>query len=42
MCKYGIFVGKGYDYGGLFHLSLHDLCNKVVNNVISNESNILH
>jgi hypothetical protein len=38
--KYGIFVGKGYDSGGLFRLSLHDVCNKYVNNVISNESYI--
>jgi hypothetical protein len=35
MSKYGTFVGKGYDCGGLFHFSLHDdVCNKVVNNVI--------
>ena len=32
--RYGIFVGKYYDYGGLFRLSLiDDVCNKVVNNV---------
>jgi hypothetical protein len=37
LSKYGIFVGKGYDSGGLFLLSLHDVCNKYVNNVISNE-----
>jgi hypothetical protein len=24
--KHGTFVGKGYDCGGLFHLSLHDVC----------------
>jgi hypothetical protein len=40
MSKYGTFVEKGYDNGGLFRLSLHDTCNKSVNNVISNESNI--
>jgi hypothetical protein len=37
MCisKYGTFVGRGYDYGGLFHLSLHDdACSKGVNNVL--------
>ena len=42
MSKYGTFVGKGYDSGGLFCLSLHDVCNKSVNNVISNESYIWH
>jgi hypothetical protein len=40
MSKYGPFVRKGYDCGGLFHLSLHDMCNKTVNNVILNEYNI--
>jgi hypothetical protein len=35
LSKYKTFVGKGYDCGGLFHLSLHDdVCNKIVNNVI--------
>jgi hypothetical protein len=42
LSKYGTFVGKGYDSGGLFRLSLHDVCNKFVNNVISNESYIWH
>jgi hypothetical protein len=41
-CIYGKFIGKGYDSGGLFHLSLHDVCNKSMNNVISNESYIWH
>jgi hypothetical protein len=40
LSRYGTFVGKGYDSGGLFHLSLHDVCNKSVNNVVSNESYI--
>ena len=41
--KYGTFVGKGYECGGLFHLSLSDLCNKIVNHVCSNsESNVWH
>jgi hypothetical protein len=31
--KHGTFVGKGYDCGGLFRLSLHDVCNKLVNSV---------
>jgi len=44
LSKYRTFVGKGYDCGGLFRLSLYDdVCNKVVNNaIISNESNIWH
>ena len=42
--RHGTFVGKGYDCGGLFRLSLlDDVCNKVVNNVnVSDESNIWH
>jgi hypothetical protein len=40
LSKYGTFVRKGYDNGGLFRLSLHDVCYKSVNNVISNESYI--
>jgi hypothetical protein len=42
LSKYGTFVGKGYDNGGLFRLSLHDVCNKSVNNVISNVSYSWH
>jgi hypothetical protein len=42
LSKYGTFVGKGYDSGALFRLSLHDTYNKSVNNVVSNESNIWH
>ena len=34
MSRHGTFVGKGYDCGGLFCLSLlDDVCNKVVNNI---------
>lgn len=42
--KYGQFIGKGYECGGLFRLSLSDFCNKVVNSVnsINNESNVWH
>ena len=42
MPRHGTFVGKGYDGGGLFRLSLlDDVCNKVVNNVnVLDESNI--
>src|SRR6266508_3005881 len=41
--KFGTFVGKGYECGGLFRLSLSDVCNKVVNHVCTNsESNVWH
>jgi hypothetical protein len=41
--RHGTFIGKGYDCGGLFCLSLLDVCNKVVNTVdISNESDLWH
>ena len=41
--RYGTFIGKCYDYGGLFRLSLHDVCNKIVNSVnISNELDLWH
>jgi hypothetical protein len=44
LSKYGNFVGKVYDSGGLFHLSLSDECNKVVNHVINknDESSVWH
>jgi hypothetical protein len=42
LSKYGTFVGKGYESGDLFRLSLHDVCNKSVNNVILNELYIWH
>ena len=39
--RHGTFIEKGYDCGGLFHLSLRDVCNKIVNNgIIPDESNI--
>jgi hypothetical protein len=31
--KFGTFVGKGYECGGLFRLSLSDYCTKVINHV---------
>nr|AAM19019.1 putative polyprotein [Oryza sativa Japonica Group] len=43
--KYGTFVGKGYDSGGLFRFSLNDMCNNhnVVNHISENdESNVWH
>ncbi|WVZ71230.1 hypothetical protein U9M48_019842 [Paspalum notatum var. saurae] len=44
LSKYGTFVGKGYDCGGLFRLSLHDdVCINAANNVvILDVSNIWH
>ena len=43
LSKFGTFIGKGYNSGGLFRLSLSDDCNKVVNNVTNvDESNVWH
>ena len=43
LSKFGTFVGKGYESGGLFRLSLSDVCNKVAYNVINvDESNFWH
>jgi hypothetical protein len=33
MSKHGQFIGKSYDCGGLFRLSLADFCNKSVNHI---------
>src|SRR3954469_24587027 len=40
--KYGQFIDKGYECGGLFRLSLSDFCNKVVNHICApgNDSDI--
>ena len=35
LSKFGTFVGKDYESGGLFRLSLSDVCNKVAYNVIN-------
>ena len=42
--KHGLFVGKGYESGGMFRLSLADFCSKVVNHIHSNvnESEVWH
>jgi hypothetical protein len=41
LSKYGNFVGKGYESGDLFRLSLSEDCNNVVNNAINiDESNV--
>ena len=43
MSKFGTFVGKGYESGGLFRLSLTDVCNKVAYNIINvDETNVWH
>ena len=43
MPKFGIFVGKSYESGGLFRLSLTDVCNKVAYNIINvDEINVWH
>jgi transposase InsO family protein len=39
--KFGTFVEKGYDSGGLFHFSL-SFDNNVVNHVMNDESNVWH
>jgi hypothetical protein len=38
--KFGLFIGKGYDSGGLFRLSVVDDCNNVANSVSYSELNI--
>lgn len=41
--KYGQFIWKGYECGGLFRISLSDICTKVVNHICyDNESNVWH
>ena len=41
LSKFGTFVGKGYESGGLFCLSLTYVCNKVAYNIINiNEINV--
>ena len=40
--KYGTFIGKGYENGGLFRLSLMDSCDKLVNHVRHDDCNIWH
>ena len=43
LSKFGSFIDKGYKCGGLFRLSLSDICNNVVNHVSNNvESNVWH
>jgi hypothetical protein len=45
MSKYGQFIGKGYDCGGLFRLILADFCNKLVDHIcgtISDNLSVWH
>ena len=45
MLKHRQFIGKGYDCGGLFHLSLADFFNKSVNHIcgaINDDASIWH
>ena len=45
MSKHGQFIGKGYDCGGLFCLSLADFCNKLVNHIcgaINDDATVWH
>ena len=39
---YGTFIGKVYESGGLFRLSLMDSCDKLMNHVRLDDSNIWH
>jgi hypothetical protein len=43
LSKYGTFVGKGYECGGMFRFSLEDLYDNVVNHVCTSvETNVWH
>ena len=44
LSKYGTFVGKGYECGGMFRFSLDDFCDNVVNHVCTNvdQTNVWH
>jgi hypothetical protein len=38
--KFGLFIGKGYDSGGLFRLSVIDDCNNMTNSISCFEMNV--
>jgi hypothetical protein len=38
--KFGLFIGKGYDSGGLFRLSVADDCNNVANSASYSKLNV--
>ena len=43
--KFGQFIGKGYECGGLFRFSLSDFCNKSVNHIcgsVDSDANVWH
>jgi hypothetical protein len=44
LSKYGTFVGKGYECGGMFCFSLEEFCDNVVNHVSTSndETNVWH
>ena len=45
LSKHGQFIGKGYECGGLFCLSLVDFCNKSVNHIygtINDNASVWH
>jgi hypothetical protein len=38
--KFGLFISKGYDNGGLFRLSVIDDCNNMTNSILCSEMNV--
>jgi hypothetical protein len=38
--KFGLFIGKGYDSGGLFRLSVIDDCNSMANSISCSGMNV--
>jgi hypothetical protein len=38
--KFGMFIGKGYDSGGLFHLLVIEDCNNVTKSISISEMNV--
>uniref|UniRef100_A0A8R7NZL5 Uncharacterized protein n=1 Tax=Triticum urartu TaxID=4572 RepID=A0A8R7NZL5_TRIUA len=36
MSRFGQFIAKGYECGGMFHFSLSEFCNKSVNHIYGN------
>ena len=43
--KHGQFIGKGYEFGGLFRFSLSEFCNKSVNHIcggVNDDTSVWH
>ena len=43
--KHGQFIGKGYEFGGLFRFSLLEFCNKFVNHIcgdVNDDTSVWH